>query len=127
MSPPRQRWAYPICLGRDTIEGYYTPDVGSNNVLISLPFLAKAEGPSNFAGATCANPSVTMTVIGTHRPLGPGGDYPSVPPHGPQEIEGIIRPFNRMRALLRRFNERSHAHDGGHVARSSDTTDAAAL
>jgi signal transduction histidine kinase len=37
--------------------------------------------------------------------LGPGGDDPSVPPHGPQEIEGIIRAFNRMRERLRRFNE----------------------
>jgi HAMP domain-containing protein len=37
--------------------------------------------------------------------LGPGGDDPSVPPHGPREIEGIIRAFNRMRERLRRFNE----------------------
>jgi len=37
--------------------------------------------------------------------LGPGSDDPSVPPHGPQEIEGIIRAFNRMRERLRRFNE----------------------
>lgn len=37
--------------------------------------------------------------------LGPSGDDPSVPPHGPREIEGIISSFNRMRARLRRFNE----------------------
>ena len=37
--------------------------------------------------------------------LGPSGDDPSVPPHGPREIEGIIRAFNRMRERLRRFNE----------------------
>ena len=37
--------------------------------------------------------------------LGPVGDDPSVPPHGPREIEGIIRAFNRMRERLRRFNE----------------------
>lgn len=41
--------------------------------------------------------------------LGPGGDDPSVPPHGPREIEGIIKAFNRMRKRLRRFNEdRTH-------------------
>ncbi len=37
--------------------------------------------------------------------LGPGCDDSSVPPHGPREIEGIIRAFNRMRVRLRRFNE----------------------
>src|SRR6202044_2270690 len=37
--------------------------------------------------------------------LAPSGDDPSVPPHGPREIEGIIRAFNRMRERLRRFNE----------------------
>jgi signal transduction histidine kinase len=37
--------------------------------------------------------------------LGPSGDDPSVPPHGPREIEGMIRAFNRMRERLRRFNE----------------------
>ena len=37
--------------------------------------------------------------------LGPSGDDSSVPPHGPREIEGIIRAFNRMRERLRRFNE----------------------
>jgi signal transduction histidine kinase len=37
--------------------------------------------------------------------LGPSGDDPPVSPHGPREIEGIIRAFNRMRERLHRFSE----------------------
>ena len=37
--------------------------------------------------------------------LGASGDDPPIPPHGPREVEGAIRAFNRMRERLRRFND----------------------
>ena len=37
--------AWPTCLARGTIAGYYTLDSWSKKLLILLSFLAEAEGP----------------------------------------------------------------------------------
>lgn len=37
--------------------------------------------------------------------LGGSGDAPPLSPHGPREVQGTMRAFNRMQERLRRFNE----------------------
>jgi signal transduction histidine kinase len=55
------------------------------------------------AARRLVNPLSELSVAVEH--LGGSGDDPAIAPHGPREIEGIIRAFNRMRDRLRRYNE----------------------
>jgi len=69
-------------------------------VVLSLALVALL---SAVAARRLVKPLTELSAAVDH--FGASGDDPPIPPHGPREVEGTIRAFNRMRDRLRRFND----------------------